>query len=45
MRKMVLVIHEERDYESSDINKLNEEFNKLNDAMNKFFNSINRHKR
>jgi hypothetical protein len=38
MRKMVLVIHEEKDYSASDLGQMDELFKKFNDLMDKTFN-------
>ena len=38
MRKMVLVIHEEKNYSASDLGQMDALFNQFNDLMDKTFN-------
>ncbi len=40
LRKMTLVIREEKDYDSSDLNKLNKQFDEVNKNMNDVFESM-----
>jgi BMFP domain-containing protein YqiC len=40
MRKMTLVIREEKDYDSSDLGKINAEFEKLNNYMENIFSKF-----
>ena len=39
MRKMVLVIHEEKNYSASDLGQMDALFNQFNDLMDKTFNN------
>lgn len=41
LRKMNLVIREEKDYNSSDINKINKQFDEINKSMNDVFGKMN----
>lgn len=40
LRKMTLVIREEKDYDSSDLNKINKQFDEINKNMNDVFDSM-----
>jgi len=42
LRKMTLVIREEKDYDSSDLNKINKQFDEVNKTMNDVFENMNK---
>jgi len=43
LRKMTLVLREEKDYNLDDLNKINKEFDEVNKTMNDVFENMNKY--